>query len=222
MRVRFVTLDKDIKEKRIPNGLILLISGVPGVGKTTISYNLLKQLPEFRIIEETDILRDALRGYNAMLFNKYGTALEEILKDTEIYSNQKLLSFSEAKQQCLLMKTSIEYIIARQQRKGICTIINGVHIVPEALVELLNNPLIRFVNLYVSSEENLQKRLEKRDPYSYMLDYIPFIYNTNIDLLNSTQKLASVHNQSVFNIDVTSLDVNMTIQQVLTYITDQT
>ena len=222
MRVRFVTLDKDIKEKRIPNGLILLISGVPGVGKTTISYNLLKQLPEFRIIEETDILRDALRGYNAMLFNKYGTALEEMLKDTEIYSNQKLLSFSEAKQQCLLMKTSIEYIIARQQRKGICTIINGVHIVPEALVELLNNPLIRFVNLYVSSEENLQKRLEKRDPDSYMLDYIPFIYNTNIDLLNSTQKLASVHNQSVFNIDVTSLDVNMTIQQVLTYITDQT
>lgn len=222
MKVRFVTLEKDTSEKRIPNGLILLISGVPGVGKTTISYNLLKQLSEFRIIEETDILRDALRGYNAMLFEKYGTALEEILKDTEIYSNQKLLSFSEAKQQCLLMKTSIEYIIARQQRKGICTIINGVHIVPEALVELLNNPLIRFVNLYVSNEEKLQERLRKRDPNSYMLKHIPFIYNTNIDLLNSTQKLASLHNHSVFNIDVTSLDVDMTIQQVLTYITGPT
>ena len=215
-------MDKDIREKRIPNGLILLISGVPGVGKTTVSYNLLKQLPEFRIIEETDILRDALRGYNAMLFEKYGTALEEILKDTEIYSNQKLLSFSEAKQQCLLMKTSIEYIIARQQRKGICTIINGVHIVPEALAELLNNPLIRFVNLYVSNEEKLQERLGKRDPNSYMLEHITFIYNTNIDLLNSTQKLADVHKHSIFNIDVTSLDVDMTIQQVLTYITDRT
>jgi len=215
-------LDECIRGKRIPNGLILLISGVPGVGKTTISYNLLKQLPEFRIIEETDILRDALRGYSAMLVQKYGTALEEILRDTEIYSNQKLLSFSEAKQQCCLMKTSIEYIIARQQRKGICTIINGVHIVPEVLVELLNNPLIRFVNLYVTSEENLQERLKKRDSSSYMLQHIPFIYNTNIDLLNSTQKLASVHSHSVFNINVTSLDVDMTIQQVLTYITSQT
>ena len=180
-------MDKGIREKRIPKELILLISGVPGVGKTTISYNLLKQFPEFRIIEETDILRDALRGYNAMLLKKYGTALEEILKDTEIYSNQKLLSFSEAKQQCLLMKTSIEYIIARQQRKGICTIINGVHIIPEVLVELLNNPHIRFVNLYVSSEEKLEERLKKRDPNSYMLEHTPFIYNTNIDLLNSTQ-----------------------------------
>ena len=34
-------MNDDIREKRIPNGLILLISGVPGDGKTTISYNLL-------------------------------------------------------------------------------------------------------------------------------------------------------------------------------------
>ena len=44
--------------------LILLISGVPGAGKTTISYELLKKMDYFRIVQETDILREIIRGYN--------------------------------------------------------------------------------------------------------------------------------------------------------------
>lgn len=34
----------------IPNGFILFLSGVPGVGKTTLSYQLLKQYDGFRIM----------------------------------------------------------------------------------------------------------------------------------------------------------------------------
>lgn len=211
-------LDEFIKKTVIPKGFILLISGVPGVGKTTISYTLLKHCSPFRIIKETDILRDSLRGYNAMLFEKYGPALKTLLYDLEIYDNMKLLSLSEAKQQCLLMKKSLEYTIARQQRKGIATIINGVHIVPETLVDLLNNPNIMFINLYVTSEENLYQRLLKRDPESYMLQHIPFIYKTNIDLFHSTKKLTSSYNKHIYNIDVTSMSIKDTSTEILKYI----
>lgn len=51
----------------LPDDLIVLISGVPGAGKTTISYELLKIHTEIRLIEETDIIRDILRGYNIYL-----------------------------------------------------------------------------------------------------------------------------------------------------------
>ena len=36
----------------LPENLIILISGVPGVGKTTISWELLKMYQEFRLVEE--------------------------------------------------------------------------------------------------------------------------------------------------------------------------
>ena len=55
------------KEYKLPQDLILLISGVPGVGKTTISNELLKTYKEFRLVEETDIIREILRGYKNRL-----------------------------------------------------------------------------------------------------------------------------------------------------------
>ena len=36
----------------IPDNLVVFICGVPGMGKTTISYELLKKYDKFRIIEE--------------------------------------------------------------------------------------------------------------------------------------------------------------------------
>lgn len=101
----------------IPEGLIVLISGVPGVGKTTISYELLKKFSEFRIIEETDIIREVLRGYNEFLRIKFGDQIGFLLNKVLISDHTKLLTFDEAKLQCEYMKKSIEKIICRQQRK---------------------------------------------------------------------------------------------------------
>ena len=64
---------KNNYESMIPDGLIVFISGVPGVGKTTISYELLKNIGKFRIIEETDLVREILRGYNNYLKLKFGS-----------------------------------------------------------------------------------------------------------------------------------------------------
>lgn len=204
-----------MKNINIPKGFILFISGVPGVGKTTISYELLKQFQDFRIIEETDILRDALRGYNDMLVEKFGQAYKYSLSEVEIFDNKKLLSLNEAKQQCTIMKKSIENIIARQQRKGISSIINGVHIVPEVLMDLSTNSRILFVNLYINNKEVLCDRLTKRDPESYMLQHIPFIFQSNNDLFLSTQKMSQLSNNSFYNLDVTSSSINETISQII-------
>lgn len=204
----------NLENFHLPNGFILFISGVPGVGKTTISYELLKQFHDFRIIEETDILRDALRGYNELIVEQLGQTVKMALHNLEIYDNTKLLSFTEAKQQCLIMKNAIENIVMRQQRKGISSIINGVHIVPETLKYLADGHKIIFINLYISDEKILRKRLENRDPKSYMLQHIPFIYQSNNDLFLSTEKLVYLFSDSFYNIDVTALSITETILKI--------
>ena len=64
-----------IQDFTIPSGLIIFISGVPGVGKTTISYQILKRFNEFRIIEETDLIRETFRGYNDFLQAEFGNQI---------------------------------------------------------------------------------------------------------------------------------------------------
>lgn len=201
----------------IPNGFIIFISGVPGVGKTTISYELLKRYNQFRIIEETDLIREVLRGYNEFLQDSFGSDVAFIFDKIEITDHTKLLSLEEAKDQCMYMKNSFEQIIARQQRKGISSIINGVHIIPEVLNGLAGNHNIIYINLYIDNEQKIYERIVKRNPTSYMLDHIPFIYQTNRELYLSTKKLTT-QTSHVFNIDVTDLNIDETIEKIITCI----
>ena len=199
-------------EITLPDGFIVFISGVPGVGKTTISYELLKKYNKFRIIEETDLIREILRGYNEYLTIKFGDDITFALDKINITDHNKLLSLDEAKTQCKIMKSSYEHIIKRQQRKGISSIINGVHIIPEILINIAEN--IVFINLYVTNENKIQERIKKRNPNSYMLTYIPFIFQTNNDLYAITKKLIPKF-KNVFNVNVTDLDVNETVQEIV-------
>ena len=200
-------------EFSIPDGLIVFISGVPGVGKTTISYELLRKINKFRIIEETDLVREVLRGYNDFLKNEFGNQVDFVFETIQITEHTKLLSFDEAKIQCNAMKKSLEHIVARQQRKGIASIINGVHVIPEVMNGIGNNNIV-YINLYVTNEQEIYKRILKRDPASYMLNYIPFIFQTNRDLYLSTEKLSLKYNY-IFNIDVTRLSIEDTIKKII-------
>lgn len=101
------------------NSLILLISGTPGVGKTTLSYQLLKQFSYFRIVQETDLIREILRGYQTYVSKIDYRKSSKECESPEIYipSHEKIFNYSELKQQCQIMKESIENVVLRQQRK---------------------------------------------------------------------------------------------------------
>lgn len=199
----------------IPKGYIVMISGVPGSGKTTISYNLLKQFADFRIIEETDLIREVLLGYNEFL-KKSNPSISEMIDNIKITDHNVLLSLNEAKQQCRIMKSSIEKIIERQKRKGIPSIINGVHIIPSILNGLCKNNKIIYINLYVNNKKSIYNRIYNRDPNSYMLNNIEFIYNSGKDLFYDTMKLEETDSHFLFNnIDVTNLNINETIDKIV-------
>jgi 2-phosphoglycerate kinase len=200
---------------KIPEDLVVFISGVPGVGKTTISYELLKAFPQFRIIEETDLIREVLRGYNDYIKNEFGEVAQPLFDKIEIYDHMKFLSFDEAKKQCQIMKNSFEKIVARQQRKGIPSIVNGVHIIPEILDGLAKNRNIIYINLFITNEHDIYNRLKERNPDKYSKNYISLIYKTNIDLYLSTLKLADKAGCIFNSIDVTALNVLETLNEVV-------
>jgi len=203
-----------MKNHKIPNGFIVFISGVPGVGKTTISYNLLKKYNEFRIIEETDLIREILRGYNEYLIENYKFA-QNLSSDITITDHKKLLTLNEAIVQCNHMKKSLEKIIERQQRKGISTIVNGVHIIPSVLNGIANNKNVIFINLYLENEHDIYTRILNRDPNSYMLNHTDMINSTNKDLCEDTEKLQKQYPYLFNNINITNLSIEETIELVM-------
>lgn len=217
MEINIIMNQRKINEEIIPDGLIIFISGVPGMGKTTLSYELLKQFNKFRIIEETDLIREVLRGYNNYLKIEFGNQVDFVFDKIHITDHKKLLTFEEAILQCKIMKKSFEQIVARQQRKGIATIINGVHVIPEALIDIVENKNLIFINLYVTNEHEIYRRISKRDSTSYMLEHIPFIFQTNNDLYFSTERI-SLEYPNIFNVNVTDLSVENTIKKIINFI----
>lgn len=208
-----------IPNTMIPKGFIVFISGVPGVGKTTISYELLKQCNEFRIIQETDLIREILRGYNdyleAEIANK--DIIKGIYEKISIPDHMKIFNFEELKEQCLIMKRSIEKIVARQQRKGISSVINGVHIVPEVLNGMGLNHNIVYVNLYINSKSDLRSRLSGRDEQKYM-PYLDVSFDANCSLYDSTSLLSLEQPYTFTNIDVTCLTVDQVVEKVIKFL----
>ncbi len=160
---------------QVPKDTIVFISGVPGSGKTTVAYELFKNYCDFRIVEETDIIREILRGYRKHL------ALMGISIPDEITPHNVFLDYATASRQCEVMMNSIIAIVHRQQRKEIPTIINGVHIIPEILYDnMLFSSHIAYVNLFIESEDLLWTRLRNRDPQKYKKEGVPFLYRMNL------------------------------------------
>lgn len=199
----------------LPKGFIVFISGVPGVGKTTISYELLKMFDEFRIVEETDLIREVLRGYNEYIKDTFKDKVLLLFEEIEITHDTKFLRYDEAKKQCEYMKKSFEKIIGRQKRKGITTIINGVHIVPEILDGLYENNNIVYFNLFMNNKHSLFDRWKERDPTKYTVKNLSIAFQTNVTLSKSTRKLSKKSGDIFNDIDITDLSIGQTKAEII-------
>lgn len=199
----------------LPKGFIVFISGVPGVGKTTISYELLKMFDQFRIVEETDLIREVLRGYNEYIKDTFKDKITPLFEEIEITHDTKFLRYDEAKKQCEYMKKSFEKIIGRQKRKGISTIINGVHIVPEVLDGLYENDNIVYFNLFMNNKHSLFDRWNERDPAKYTKENLSIAFQTNLALSISTRELSEKSGDIFNDIDITDLSIGQTKAEII-------
>lgn len=189
--------------KRIPDNTIILISGTPGIGKTTISHLLLSAFPELLMIEETDIIREILLGYDEYL------SINKINNLNELCDHNVILDYEMALEQCHIMKASIRNIILRQQRKGIPTIINGVHIIPEVLYDYLDFPNVIYVILYTDTKRELEKHYMSRNDNKHPKS-LSLTFDMNKKLFRRSSDLIG-HKKNVFVINISSLsasDVN--------------
>ena len=197
---------------QVPKDTIVFISGVPGSGKTTVAYELFKNYCDFRIVEETDIIREILRGYRKHL------ALMGISIPDEITPHNVFLDYATASRQCEVMMNSIIAIVHRQQRNDIPTIINGVHIIPEILYDnMLFSSHIAYVNLFIESEDLLWTLLRNRDPQKYKKEGVPFLYRMNLDLHKQTSLLAKAH-PNVLSLNNSRLSSEETLFEVAKFL----
>lgn len=181
----------------IPSNGVILISGVPGSGKTTLSYEILKTYSNMLLLEETDIIRETLLGYNQYLANRG-------IKINEIYDHNVIMNYEMACSQCNIMKYSLRSIIGRQQRKGIPTIVNGVHVIPEILLPFLKYDNIVYITLYISTKRELQLRYRTRDHQKYSDEILPTVLNMNSMLVQKTEQ-AMKNSSNVFLLNTEDL-----------------
>jgi 2-phosphoglycerate kinase len=204
----------------IPKGFIVFISGVTGTGKSTLSNDILRYFNSFRVIEETDLIRETIRGYSELIYQSLNEFEIDKIKLLQVTGHTKLLNYNELTNQCSLMRHSIEKIVERQQRRGIPSIINGVHLVPETLDGILKNKNVIYINLYINDPNKIYERLSKRDPGSFVLNNIPLLYETNVALYESISRLSDLYNGLFNNIDVTHLSKKEVFSTAITYISE--
>lgn len=150
----------------IPKDLILFLTGVPCVGKTTTAYNLLRKYPEFKSVTEVDIMRTMARS----IIRDIGPIVNsEVKLNVEnsyyyLFKSVTVSNFITMKKQSSILSKPICEIVKRQQDRKIPTIIEGTSIVPSTFFEN-NKPIdgfqknIIFINLYLSDiQEHIQRR----------------------------------------------------------------
>lgn len=215
----------------ITNDLIIIISGSSGVGKTTIAKQLLKESPDSFIIEEWDLIREALRINNSYVFNAIShifsgqidnldVKLENILHCNILNRSTSELTLDEILEQSKMFIRPLISICRRIQMKRLSVIIEGVNLPIKLLVSqkdtanfFSKSKNIVLVNLYAANYKIYKERLDSRaaqrnlprisnTQFRNIKEYNEYNSNLFTNGFNKTNELKNI----IINIDVTSHD----------------
>ena len=208
-------MTKPVKKIKIPKGYIVIITGVPGSGKTTLSYELWQKFDEFRLVEETDIVREVIRGYTHFLQENFQDECYNPINLINITQKTKHLTYDELLEQCNYFQKSIEYIILRQKRKGIASIINGVHMMPETLIDISDLNNVVFINLFFSNTNEIVRRLKEREGEMFSEEYIPSLIKKNRTRNQKFKEISLKYKNKFFCIDVCEKTLSQSVNSVI-------
>jgi 2-phosphoglycerate kinase len=106
---------------------VILITGAPGSGKTTIAHDLARKLKTFLVVG-TDTIREILRSYISKLDNPVlHTSAVLATRYAPKESNKIIWSYEN---QTSAIKTGIEAVLRRFCREDKDLILEGVHLIP--------------------------------------------------------------------------------------------
>ena len=203
---------------RIAENTILILSGVPCVGKTSAAHNITRICPAFQRVCEMDIITAVIRTTLDDLANE-GLLSKDALNDgySELYKSLTVSDLSTTKAHSKRLIPYIKEIIRHQQSRKIPTIIEGSGIIPSLFFpdgepfEWLDSKVI-FVNLYISDKHHQRMRRNNRhlereypDAYNEIIRREDLVINEKNVALHSEALSLSASHPNVFSIDTAYL-----------------
>lgn len=157
---RYIVFEGEEKYKPI----IILLAGVPGIGKSTLSVDLSKRLEITNIIG-TDMVREILRQtISSNLIPELHSSSYEAYKHLKPTINpilrQSIVGYEE---QCRHVIVGVEAAIQSALYSRENTIIEGVHLAPNILNRsVLDESHVLMILFYLENEEEHLRRIQSR------------------------------------------------------------
>ena len=202
----------------VPNDAILLLTGVPCIGKTTTAYEIIRRFTAFQRVVEMDIVSDTVRTVlKQKLLEKASSALFESIT---------VQPLDVTKEQAKILLPYVKELVLRQQKRRIPTILEGAEIIPSLFfkggqpAEWLNERVI-FIHLYLSDEEQRKRRLNRFIERKYPLEYNEIIRQEALVLKEKNEKLReesltlSKNFPNVFNVDISHSTPEKSAEKIL-------
>ncbi len=174
------------KEQKLtlPNNIMIFLSGATGVGKTTTARKLMKLNPEILVMEEIDLIREAIRSNTETIANKLKIHLRKEILRSELEFEDFLkmlnygvltkstsdLNYEEMLLQAYCISEPLKQICWRLREKKLPAIFEGVNLPFEALFTpfdfnenfFLYSSNMIFINLYLKDEQEHKRRIKQR------------------------------------------------------------
>lgn len=167
--------------RNINTGIVILINGGSGVGKTSVAWALARKFNIVSVIG-TDILREAARYYEDKSGNRHKNPIFFSSFENETDQPTVLESFV---QQCRDLTPPLVRVINRIRKKRDPVIIEGVNIIASEIFKRIPHDdfnRVIFINLHLNDESTHMKRLRTRgiksnEPPEETDRYIQYINN---------------------------------------------